>query len=127
MIFEFFDFLLGGSVGQYIDLRPIPLLYFTKAREGILSCVDARTGKAHYADTRLPEISNLYASLVGAAGKVYIAGREGSTIVLEHGKKFKVLATNKLDDGLDASPVIVGHQLFLRGTKHLYCITEKKG
>jgi outer membrane protein assembly factor BamB len=33
-----------------------------------------------------------------------------------------VLATNKLDDPIDASPAIVGWQMFLRGKRHLYCI-----
>ncbi len=64
----------------------------------------------------------LYASLAGAAGKVYIAGRDGKTVVLKHGPKYEVLSTNQLDEGIDASPVIVGTQLFLRGQKHLYCI-----
>jgi hypothetical protein len=37
----------------------------------------------------------------------------------------EVLATNRLADAIDASPVIVGKQLFLRGHKTLYCIEEK--
>ena len=36
-----------------------------------------------------------------------------------------MLATNKLDDPIDASPVAVGKQLFLRGEKFLYCIEGK--
>ena len=39
--------------------------------------------------------------------------------------RLEVLATNKLDDPIDASPVAVGKQLFLRGEKFLYCIEEK--
>src|SRR5437667_221575 len=38
--------------------------------------------------------------------------------------RFEVLATNKLDDGMDASPAIVGKELFLRGRQNLYCIAE---
>jgi hypothetical protein len=34
----------------------------------------------------------------------------------------KVLATNKLDDGFDASPALVEGDLILRGRKHLYRI-----
>jgi len=74
----------------------------------------------------LPGTKTLYASIVGAAGRVYVASREGTTVVLEHGKTLKVLATNKLDEGIDASPVIVGKALFLRGSKHLYCIAEEQ-
>ncbi len=100
------------------------LLYFTKGRSGILSCVDAKTGKEHYINQRLPDFDMMYASLVGAAGKVYVTARNGTTLVLKHGPKYEVLATNKLDDVIDASPVIVGKRLFLRGNKHLYCIAR---
>jgi outer membrane protein assembly factor BamB len=98
------------------------LLYFTKERTGIFFCLNAKSGKVNYSNKRLPGINMLYASLAGAAGRIYIAGRDGKTVVLKHGLEYEVLATNELDEGIDASPVIVGPQLFLRGQKHLYCI-----
>ena len=45
--------------------------------------------------------------------------------MLKHGPKLEVLATNTIDEGVDASPVFVGRELFLRGAKHLYCIAEE--
>ncbi len=102
------------------------LIYLTKSRSGILSCLDAKTGEPHYAEVRLPETDMLYASLVGAANRVYIAARNGRVLVLEHGKEYKLLASNLLSEGIDASPVVVGNELFLRGTNHLYCIAETK-
>jgi hypothetical protein len=66
----------------------------------------------------------MYASMVGAAGRIYITGREGTTLVLKHGPKFEILATNTLSEGVDASPVILGKRLLLRGQKHLYCVGE---
>lgn len=41
-----------------------------------------------------------------------------------HGPKFSVLATNRLNDEFDASPVIVGDEIYLRGHKNLYCIAQ---
>ena len=38
--------------------------------------------------------------------------------------KVEVLATNRLNDHIDASPAAVGRQLFLRGHKYLYCIEQ---
>ena len=61
---------------------------------------------------------------VGAAGKVYITGRNGVTLVLKRAKKLEVLAQNKLKDRLDASPALAGNQLFIRGRRFLYCIGE---
>ena len=67
---------------------------------------------------------NVYASPVGADGRVYVAGREGATAVVQRGPAFKLLATNTLDDGFDASPVAVDSELYLRGAKYIYRISE---
>jgi hypothetical protein len=55
---------------------------------------------------------------------VYVAGREGAVAVIEAGRGFKRLATNTLEDGFDASPVAVDKELYLRGRKYLYRISE---
>jgi hypothetical protein len=52
--------------------------------------------------------------------------RSGATLVLKQSDKLEVLATNKLDDPMDASPVAVGRALFLRGEKLLYCVEESR-
>jgi outer membrane protein assembly factor BamB len=57
--------------------------------------------------------------------RIYVVGREGTTLVLEKSKELKIIARNKLDDGFDASPAVVGNELFLRGRTHLYCVLEK--
>ncbi len=57
---------------------------------------------------------------------MYFTGRDGVTVVLKRGPAMEVLATNKLDEGIDASAAIAGNQLFLRGEKSLYCIQEKR-
>jgi outer membrane protein assembly factor BamB len=108
---------------------PSPLLsgdrlYFYSGNNAMLSCFDAKSGKAHYAAERVPGISGVYASPVAAAGRVYLAGRDGTTVVIKDGPKLEVLATNKLDDKFDASPGLSGKQLFLRGHRFLYCVAE---
>jgi hypothetical protein len=70
-------------------------------------------------------MGEVFASPVGAAGRVYVTGREGTTMVLRHGAKLEVLAVNHLDDGFDASPALVDGEMYLRGYKNLYCIAEK--
>jgi outer membrane protein assembly factor BamB len=101
------------------------VLYVLKSNNGILSVFDAKTGTPHYALQRLDAVPNVFASPVGAAGRVYIPGREGDTVVLKHGPAFEVLAVNSLDDGFDASPALVDGEIYLRGYKALYCIAEK--
>jgi outer membrane protein assembly factor BamB len=97
-------------------------LYFTKGRDAILSSLDIKTGEPLIEQVRLPGLNTMYASPVAAAGRVYFTSREGATIVLKHGPKFEVLATNRMDEGIDASPALVGNQMFLRRERHLYCI-----
>src|SRR5579871_1246753 len=109
---------------------PSPLLlegrlYFTQVNTPLLTVLDAKTGKPIVTAERLPGVSSFYASPVAAAGRIYFVDREGTTLVLKAGDSPQVLATNRLDDPIDASPVVAGRQLFLRGEKYLYCIEEK--
>jgi aspartate/methionine/tyrosine aminotransferase len=88
--------------------------------------IDAKTGKPHYAGPqRLNAIPNVFASPVGASGRVYFPGREGTTVVIRNSPTLEVLATNVLDDGFDASPALVDREIYLRGNKYLYCITAQ--
>jgi outer membrane protein assembly factor BamB len=100
------------------------LLYFFAGNNATLSCLDAKTGKPHYEAERLSGLFGMYASPVGAAGRVYILGRDGGAVVLKKSEKLEVIGTNKLADKFDASPVAVGADLFLRGHEYLYCISE---
>ncbi|QDT50900.1 Outer membrane protein assembly factor BamB [Symmachiella dynata] len=109
---------------------PSPLLYgdalyFLKSYNGILTRMSAVTGEVDYDNKRLASISRVYASPVGAADRVYIAGRGGTTMVLKLSPEYEVLATNKLDSPVDATPAIVGDQMIVRGQKYLYCFREK--
>jgi len=98
------------------------ILYILKSNNGILSAFDAKSGAPHYQNQRLVEIPNVFASPVGALGRVYFPGREGTTLVIKNSPTFEVLARNVLDDGFDASPALVGREIYLRGQKFLYCI-----
>ena len=54
---------------------------------------------------------------------MYITGRKGTTLVIAHSAEgLEVLASNQLDDGFDASPVVIGSDIYLRGRKSLYRI-----
>lgn len=109
---------------------PSPLLYdnrlyFFSGNEARLSCFDVKTGKALYETQRVEDLEGVYASPVGAAGRVYLVGRNGTTVVIKHADAIDVVATNILDDRIDASPAVAGNELFLRGQSYLYCIASK--
>jgi len=120
---------IAWQVDDATPYVPSPLLYGERlyvctGNNPILSCFDAQSGKAHFLKERLGEIRGVYASPVGAAGRVYVVGRNGVTVVLKDADTLDVLATNTLDDGFDASPAIVGDELYLKGRASLYCIAE---
>ncbi len=100
-------------------------LYFTSTNESVLTVLNAKTGKVIIDKERLPQVKNFYASPITAAGRVYFTDRSGTTVVLKAGATLDVVSVNKLDDPIDASPVAVGKQLFLRGEKYLYCIETR--
>jgi outer membrane protein assembly factor BamB len=106
---------------------PSPLLYdqqlyVLSVNNGIVSCYDAKTGQVNYSKQTLEEMKGIYASPVGAAGRVYFVGRNGVSYVLKNSKNFEVLAVNKLEDGIDCSPAIIGDEMYLKGKKYLYCL-----
>jgi len=100
------------------------LLYFFGGNNAMLSVWDAKEGKPRVDAERVDGIQGVYASAAGAAGRVYLVGRDGGTVVIKNAPQLEVLAKNKLDDGFDASPVPVGNELFLRGRQNLYCLAE---
>ncbi len=109
---------------------PSPLLYddklyFFAVNNGMLTCLDTKSGNPLFEAQKLEDLAGVYASPLGAAGKIYLVGRNGVTVVLKQSDKLEVLAANRLDEKFDASPAAVGKDLFLRGHEHLYCITEK--
>ena len=99
------------------------ILYFLKSNNALLSAFDAKTGTPHYQAQRIEGINaQVFASPVGAAGRVYILAQDGTAVVLKHGKAMEALSTNKLEDRFDASPALVDREIYLRGYKHLYAI-----
>ena len=109
---------------------PSPLLYgdtlyFWSGNTAMLSAFDTGSGKARFEAERINGLNGVYASPIGAADRVYLVGRDGTTVVAKRGPTLEILASNRLDDGFDASPAAVGRQLFLRGRENLYCIAGR--
>ena len=120
---------IAWSVDRGTPYVPSPLLddgrlYFTQSNKAILTVLEAKTGREILGRTRLPGLSNVYASSVAAAGRIYFTGRDGATVVLDRSAEFNVLATNRLDERTDSSPAAAGDALFIRGERSLYCLAE---
>lgn len=98
-------------------------LYFLRANNGELTCLDAKTGEVKYSKAKLEGIRELYSSPTGVGDKIYIAA-ENICLVIKAGDTYELLSSNKLNDNFRASPVIVGKKLLLKGFHSLYCFEE---
>lgn len=100
-----------------------PLLYdglvYVHDEQGRLLCREASDGRIVYRE-RLR--GKFIASAVAGDGRIYLTNDEGTTFVLRAGRTFEVLAENRLDAEVLASPAVSGGSIFLRTRRELFCI-----
>jgi outer membrane protein assembly factor BamB len=105
---------------------PSPILYgeylYLMTDRGILTCLDAKTGKVQYEGARVPKPTTFLASPVAYQGMILLTNEDGDTYVVKAGPKHEILRTNSLGEPVAASPAIADHKIFIRSDKNLYCI-----
>ncbi len=100
-------------------------LYFYKEKTGLLTCVEAASGNVVYATKRIPGVGRTYASPMAANGHIYLTDRSGAITVITAGADPQIVATNDMGEGVDATPAADGADLFIRGERHLFCVSAK--
>jgi outer membrane protein assembly factor BamB len=98
------------------------LYFMTDA--GLLTCVDAITGKIQYESKRFPKPGSFAGAPVAFDGKVLITSQDGDTYVLKAGPEHEILGTNSLGEGVIASLAIAGDSIYIRSEKNLYRIKQ---
>jgi outer membrane protein assembly factor BamB len=110
---------------------PSPILYgdflYLMTDKGLITCLDAKTGEVKYEGGRVPVPATFTASPVAFDGKIFLTSEDGDTFVLKAGPTHEVIRTNSLGEPIFASPAIAAGKIFIRGEKHLYCITNGNG
>jgi outer membrane protein assembly factor BamB len=108
-----------------VPLTPSPLLVgselYMVTDNGIVTCVDAKTGKEYW---RARVGGNHSASPIYADGRIYFLNEEGESVVLAPGQQLKHLATNQLDGRTLASMAVSNGSIFIRSDTHLYRISN---
>jgi len=89
---------------------------------GIASCLDARTGKAHWQERIGGSFS---ASPLHANGRIYLQSEEGVTTVVRAATTFARLAQSKLDERTFASYAVADGAIYLRTETKLYRIQDR--
>jgi outer membrane protein assembly factor BamB len=110
-------------VDRGAPLTPTPLavdgLLFLWADEGIVTCIDAETGKQHW---RSRVGGTYYSSPVAAGDRVFCASRDGEMIVLAAAREYQLLARNPLGEGSHSTPAMAHGRLYVRTFTHLIAL-----
>ncbi|MFO0901960.1 MAG: PQQ-binding-like beta-propeller repeat protein [Pirellulales bacterium] len=94
-------------------------LLFTSAENGVLSCLDAKTGEVVWQE-RVG--GSFTASPITAEGRVYFSNEDGDTFVVAAARKYELAGRGKLEQGCMASLAVYDKSLIIRTTKNLYRI-----
>jgi outer membrane protein assembly factor BamB len=116
------------KTSKHLPYVSSPLCYrghvYTMQSGGMCSCYEAKSGAILYQAERVDAGGDYYSSAVGADGRVYIASQNGIVVVLDAGESFKVLARNKLDEQVFATPAVLDGRIYLRGETHLFAFGQ---
>jgi outer membrane protein assembly factor BamB len=86
---------------------------------GILSCLDAETGRTVY-QKRLDGVYS--ASPIATPEYVYFTNEAGETRIVPVGREFNVFAANPLNEPVLASLAVHDGRIFARSANHLWCL-----
>jgi outer membrane protein assembly factor BamB len=93
--------------------------FFLVSDNGIGTCFEAQTGKVKWKE-RLGRRHS--ASALAAGGNIYFLDDDGETFVVKASDEFGLISQNSLGEPAFASPAASRGQLFIRTTRHLWCI-----
>jgi outer membrane protein assembly factor BamB len=89
---------------------------------GIVTCLEAETGKVMYEGGRPPKPTNFMGSAVAYKGFVAMTSEDGDTFMLKAGPKHEIVRTNTIDEAVYSSLALANGRIYIRGVKHLYAV-----
>ena len=114
-------------LGSYLQ-TPIVVgsLLFSCDTAGVLTCVDARSGRLHYSERLGTGGQSFTASPVAAADQLYFSTEGGDVFVVAVTEKFRVLATDSVGGPCLATPAVSDGVIYFRTAEKLVVIGAKK-
>ncbi len=94
-------------------------LVFLWYDKGVITCIDASTGKQHWT-TRIG--GNYSGSPVCVDGKVYCIAEDGTVVVIAATDEFELLGKTSLGEDSRSTPAVAGGAMYLRTYSKLYSI-----
>jgi outer membrane protein assembly factor BamB len=89
---------------------------------GIVTCLDPKTGAVKYEGGRVPVPAKFMGSPVAFGGYVALTSQDGDTFMLKAGPRYEVVRTNAVGEPVMSSPAIANGRIYIRGQRHLFAI-----
>lgn len=89
---------------------------------GIITCLEAATGKVVYEGGRPPKPTHFMGSAVAYNGMVAMTSEDGDTFLLKAGPRYEIVRTNTVDEPVYSSLALANGRIYIRGEKHLFAI-----
>lgn len=112
-----------ASKGNYMQTPIVYVDWLFMCRDnGVLSCIEAKTGKQLFRERLGGGETGFTASGVGGDGKLYFTSEEGDVYVIKAGATFEQIAKNSLGEYCMATPAIAHGTIFFRTYRHVMAI-----
>jgi len=108
---------LKSPVLQLLTPIIVDGLLYTVDSNALLSCLDATSGKS-LGSKKLK--GKFYSSPVYADGHVYVSSIKGETLVFKAGTGLDLVAENRLEGEIWATPAVTGGAILMRTSNYLY-------
>jgi outer membrane protein assembly factor BamB len=89
---------------------------------GIVTCIDPKTGAVKYEGGRVPVPARFMGSPVAFGGYVAMTSEDGDTYMLKAGPTHAIERTNSIGEPVFSSPAIANGRIYIRAEKHLFAI-----
>lgn len=89
---------------------------------GIVTCLEAETGRIVYEGGRPPKPTNFMGSAVAYNGFIAMTSEDGDTFLIKAGPKHQIVRTNTIDEPVYSSLALANGRIYIRGEKHLFAI-----
>jgi outer membrane protein assembly factor BamB len=91
---------------------------------GVVTCLDPKTGTVKYEGGRIPVPARFMGSPVAFGGLIAMTSEDGDTFMLKAGPSHEIIRTNSVDEPVYSSPAIANGRLYIRAEKHLFAIGD---
>lgn len=97
--------------------------YYNLRGNGMLSCMDAKTGEVFYRENLRP-MTGMSSSCVASDDKIYCISEKGDVFVVKAGPEFELLSKNPLNDLHMSTPAISKGAIYFRTQHFIYAVSK---